>query len=265
MFGALANIVAIPLTTFVTMPLEALAMLFDLIGLGAPLWWATGKSLELLLWIAHAVAGWPGARAALADMPVAAFAMMVGGGIWLTLWSKRARLLGLLPIAIGVLVAGAASPPDLIVTGDGKHLAVRQGDGSYAILRDRAGDYVRQVLAERGGTLNELGALDGSAGASCSTDLCRATLKGRWAVVAGDGDAQPLSGRSSIVRTRVRTCRHRRQRPTAALLVPAALAESRRGVSAAHRRTGNFTRRADGDDSAAIGGRTPVGPRRAGQ
>ncbi len=111
LFGALANIVAIPLTTFVTMPLEALAMLFDLIGLGAPLWWATGKSLELLLWIAHAVAGWPGARAALADMPVAAFAMMVGGGIWLTLWSKRARLLGLLPIAIGVLVAGARRRP----------------------------------------------------------------------------------------------------------------------------------------------------------
>lgn len=33
-YGALANIVAIPLTTFVTMPLEALALVFDLAGLG---------------------------------------------------------------------------------------------------------------------------------------------------------------------------------------------------------------------------------------
>ena len=36
LYGALANIVAIPLTTFVMMPLEALALLLDLVGLGAP-------------------------------------------------------------------------------------------------------------------------------------------------------------------------------------------------------------------------------------
>ncbi len=187
LFGALANIVAIPLTTFVTMPLEALALLFDLVGLGGPFWWATGKSLQLLLSIAHAVANWPGARAALADMPVGAFALMISGGLWLVLWRTRARLAGLVLIAIGAVMAAAVLPPDLIITGDGKHLAVRQGDGSYAILRDRAGDYVRQVLAERGGTLSALADLDGSDGASCSADLCRATLAadGReWRVMA---------------------------------------------------------------------------------
>lgn len=35
-YGALANLVAIPLTTFVVMPLEALALFLDLFGLGAP-------------------------------------------------------------------------------------------------------------------------------------------------------------------------------------------------------------------------------------
>jgi competence protein ComEC len=187
LFGALANIVAIPLTTFVTMPLEALALLFDTVGLGAPFWWATGKSLELLLWIAREVAAWPGARAALADMPLGAFALMASGSIWLCLWSTRVRLAGLLPIVTGALMAATALPPDLIVTGDGKHLAVRQHDGSYAILRDRAGDYVRQVLAERGGTLSELSDLDGSETASCSVDLCRAALyqgQRNWRVMA---------------------------------------------------------------------------------
>jgi competence protein ComEC len=38
LYGALANVVAIPLTTFVIMPLEALALLFDAFGLGAPFW-----------------------------------------------------------------------------------------------------------------------------------------------------------------------------------------------------------------------------------
>ena len=38
LYGAAANIVAIPLTTFVVMPAEALALAFDAAGLGAPFW-----------------------------------------------------------------------------------------------------------------------------------------------------------------------------------------------------------------------------------
>ncbi|MFX8895530.1 ComEC/Rec2 family competence protein, partial [Acinetobacter baumannii] len=53
LYGSVANIVAIPLTTFVIMPAEALALLADAVGLGAPFWLATGKAIDLLLWIAH--------------------------------------------------------------------------------------------------------------------------------------------------------------------------------------------------------------------
>jgi predicted membrane metal-binding protein len=47
LYGAFANILAIPLTTFVIMPLEALALLFDLAGAGAPIWWAVGKGAHV--------------------------------------------------------------------------------------------------------------------------------------------------------------------------------------------------------------------------
>lgn len=53
LYGAFANVIAIPLTTFVSMPLIALALALDTLGLGAPAWWLAGKSLELLLAIAH--------------------------------------------------------------------------------------------------------------------------------------------------------------------------------------------------------------------
>lgn len=39
LYGVAANIVAIPLTTFVVMPLEAMALLLDSVGAGGPLWW----------------------------------------------------------------------------------------------------------------------------------------------------------------------------------------------------------------------------------
>lgn len=187
LYGALANIVAIPLTTFVTMPLEALAVLFDVAGLGAPFWWATGLSLELLLWIARTVAAWPGAVAALPTVPLIAFALMIYGGLWLMLWRGRVRLAGLVPFAIGAIWAFATPAPDVLVTGDGMHLAVRGDDGRLATLRPRAGDYVRSVMSERFGDLGELDDLDALAGATCTADVCRIDLTrgGRtWRIAA---------------------------------------------------------------------------------
>ncbi len=63
LYGALANMIAIPLTTFVIMPLEALALLLDLVGIGAPFWWLCGVAIEALIDVAHAVADTPGAVA----------------------------------------------------------------------------------------------------------------------------------------------------------------------------------------------------------
>ncbi len=187
LFGALANIVAIPLTTFVTMPLEALALILDTVGLGAPFWWLTGLSLDLLLWIARKVAAWPGAVAALPSVPTMAFVLMIYGGLWLMLWRGRVRAFGLIPVAVGGVWALSMAPPDLLVTGDGMHLAVRGDDRRLATLRPRAGDYVRSVMSERFGDLGELYDLDTLGSAVCSEDVCRIDLTrgGRvWRVVA---------------------------------------------------------------------------------
>jgi competence protein ComEC len=186
-YGAVANIVAIPLTTFVVMPLEALALLLDLAGLGAPLWWLVGKSLALLLWIAHTTAAIPGANASLPAMPLGAYALMVAGGVWLALWRTRARWLGALPFLVGALWAALTPAPDLLVTGDGRHVALRTADGGMAILRERAGDYTRQMLGENGGVEGELPAFDDLPDARCNDDLCvveRRAGARTWRIVA---------------------------------------------------------------------------------
>lgn len=172
LYGALANIVAIPLTTFVIMPLEALALALDLVGLGGPAWWLTARALDLLLWIARTTAAAPGAVAAFPSMPNGAFALMVAGGLWLALWRTRVRWAGAVPLVAGLLWMLATPPPDLIVTGDGRHLAIRMADGSMALLRDRAGDYTRDMLAETGGSDAEPVALSEQPGARCSLDSC---------------------------------------------------------------------------------------------
>lgn len=172
LYGALANIVAIPLTTFVIMPLEALALLLDLVWLGDPAWWLTARTLDLLLWLARATAAAPGAVAALPAVPHGAFALTMAGSLWLALWRTHMRWAGAAPLAIGLAWMLATPAPDLIVTGDGRHLAIRMPDGSMALLRDRAGDYTRDMLTETGGSDAEPVALADQPGARCSPDLC---------------------------------------------------------------------------------------------
>jgi competence protein ComEC len=187
LYGAAANIVAIPLTTFVIMPLEALALLLDPIGLGPFFWWLAGATLRFLLWLAHATADAPGAVATLPSMPAAAFALMIAGSLWILLWRTGWRRLGLLPLAIGAIWALATPAPDLIVTGDGRHLALRTKDGSYALLRSKAGDYIRDLLTETSGSDSELSALEDLPQARCNRDLCTADIVRdghRWRLIA---------------------------------------------------------------------------------
>jgi len=187
LYGAIANIFAIPITTFVVMPLELLALIFDLVGLGAPFWWATGKAIDVLLWIAHMAGNAPGAVAMLPGWPTGAFALIVAGGLWVCLWRTRLRWAGLLPFAAGALWAVKTPAPDLLVTGDGRHLALRGDHGGYALLRPKARDFVRDMLAEAAGMDEELADLDTLPGAQCTRDTCLATLtrNGRtWRILA---------------------------------------------------------------------------------
>jgi competence protein ComEC len=186
-YGALANIVAIPLTTFVVMPLEALALLLDLAGVGAPLWWLTARSLDLLLWIAHSTAKLPGSMAALPAMPAAAFGLMVIGGLWIALWRTKWRRLGIVPLALGTLWAISTPAPDLLVTGDGRHVALRTATGGLALLRDKTGDYVSDMLSENSGVDGEPMLLADQPDARCSRDLCLAERSAggrKWRILA---------------------------------------------------------------------------------
>jgi competence protein ComEC len=123
----------------------------------------------------------------LPSMPTWAFVAMVAGGVWICLWSSRVRLLGIAPFAIGAIAAALAPAPDLLVTNDGMHLAVVSADGRPAILRDRAGDFVQQLLAESSGYDGDPEFLSDVPFADCSNDACVAEVERggrRWRVLA---------------------------------------------------------------------------------
>ena len=179
LYGALANVVAIPLTTFVVMPFEALALLFDSAGLGAPFWWIAEQALRLLIALAHHVADAPGAVATLPRFPPWAFALAVAGGLWILVWQRSWRWWGLAPLLAGMAVLAQQPRPDLLVTADGRNIAAAVPGGGYALLRDRAGDFVRDTMNEAGGSDAPLGALAALDHVECNVDFCRWIQGGR--------------------------------------------------------------------------------------
>lgn len=187
LYGALANVVAIPLTTFVIMPFEALALLFDLVAMGWPFWWVAGQGIELILEIARFVAAAPGAVALLPMMPDWAFGCAIFGALWFGIFKTSARYLGC-PVFLAGLAGMITAPyPDILVAGDGKHMAVIDDDGRMALLRGRAGDYIRDTLRENAGIAADPIAIEDWPGARCSADTCWIILRrgGRqWTILA---------------------------------------------------------------------------------
>ncbi|WP_338245072.1 ComEC/Rec2 family competence protein [Aurantiacibacter hainanensis] len=176
-YGALANVIAIPLVTFISMPLIALALVLDIVGAGAPAWWLVGQSLDLLLGIAHFTSSQPGAVKLIPQVSTLAFALFVAGGLWLALWRGRARLLGFVPAAIASLVLATTPIPDLLVSSDGRHVGITGEDDRLLVLRDTRSDYTRENLMELAGVEGEPVPLAAWSGARCSADFCVVTLE----------------------------------------------------------------------------------------
>ncbi|KHK91994.1 ComEC/Rec2 family competence protein [Novosphingobium malaysiense] len=177
-YGALANVVAIPLTTFLVMPLIAAGLLMDIVGAGAPAWWLAEQAIDLLIGLAHWIASRPGAVNLLPAMGTGAFLLFVAGGLWLGLWSRKIRWFGLIPAAVGAAFLATMTPPDVLVTGDGRHVGLVAQDGSSLfVLRDSRSDYVRDNLLELAGMEGEPVNLRQWPGAQCNRDFCSVPVR----------------------------------------------------------------------------------------
>ena len=176
-YGAFANVIAIPLVTFVTMPLIALSLLFDLVGLGAPLWWLTQQSLELLVAIAYFTAEQPGAVKLMPQMGGGTFFLFLAGLLWLGLWKGSARLAGFVPIAIATCILVLTPAPDILISRDGRHVGIAGEDDRLLVLREGRSTYAQENLLELAGMGGEPVTLEKWPGARCSHDFCVVELE----------------------------------------------------------------------------------------
>src|SRR3546814_16469636 len=95
------------------------------------------------------------------------------GMLWCLLCRSGWRWAGLMPVSAGMTMILASPMPAILISGDGRHVALRTADGGMAMLRARAGGYARDVMVESAGHDGPLQALTTPIGrASCRERVC---------------------------------------------------------------------------------------------
>lgn len=132
-YGLLGNILAVPITAFWVMPwaiVSFLLMPFHLERLGLlPM----GFGIHAVIRIAHWVSSLKGDAMLVPQMPMTGLVALTMGGLWLCLWRRRWRFLGLAAVALGLLSIPLKPRPDVLIAGRGGVVALRQSDGRLAI------------------------------------------------------------------------------------------------------------------------------------
>lgn len=188
-YGLLANMIAVPVTSFWVMPWGLLVYLLMPLGLEGWAITAMGWGAEAILWTAHWVADMPGAALHLPLLPAAGLVIFTLSCLWLCLWQGRIRLLGLAGMLAGLMFLPLTPRPDLRINGDGRVVGIRLADGSLAVSTRRSGRFDSDEWAQRDGlpvepqTWPKKGSKDGRL--TCATpDACLYRLNGRTVAIA---------------------------------------------------------------------------------
>ncbi|WP_255551985.1 ComEC/Rec2 family competence protein [Erythrobacter crassostreae] len=175
-YGAFANVIAIPMVTFISMPLIAFGLFLDLLGLGQPVWWLVQQSLDALLAIAHFTSSRPGAVKLMPQMGYGTIALFVCGALWLALWNGRARLIGFVPATVATAMLVLTPIPDVLIGREGRHVGItvpnQDGGRQLLSLRDSRSSYSRDNLLELASVTGDPVPIAQWSGAQCSTEFC---------------------------------------------------------------------------------------------
>ena len=136
LYFILANLLAVPLTALWVLPAGLVALLLMPFGLEQLALVPMGYGVDVIIAIARGTAALPAATVALPAMPGWGLGVFTIGLGWLCLWRTRLRLVGIVPMLAGLLSPLLTVPPDVLLSSDGRLIALHDG-GYWA--QDRGG------------------------------------------------------------------------------------------------------------------------------
>ncbi|MGE4248646.1 MAG: ComEC/Rec2 family competence protein [Parvibaculaceae bacterium] len=176
-YSLIANLLALPVMSFLVMPPALFSVLAMPLGLEAvPL-----RVMDAGLLLVQAISDWvvslPGSQGHIPTLPLGPALLLTLAAIVLCLTRGSMRLLALPLAAVALLTAGLAQRPDIYVEPTAKTVAIRGAGGELVPAGPRRGRFAVDQWLRADGDAATLAEAAGRAGWSCEGQVCRATVR----------------------------------------------------------------------------------------
>jgi len=181
-----ANLLAMPVVTFLVMPAAVVSVCAMLFGLEHWPLQFMAWGLEAVQAVAVMVSGWPGATMVVGTM-VPEIAFLSGMGLcFLALWRGALRWVGGgLAVVAGITAIVLGPRPDILIERSAATMAARMHEGQLVPVYARRGRFAAERWLLADGDDADLAEAAKRTGWSCADDMCRGQVKGRSVVWLG--------------------------------------------------------------------------------
>lgn len=174
----LANLLAMPVLGIIVMPMAFLAVVVMPLGLEwGPLTvmsWGLGWIIGVAEWTSDLTGAAGGVRA----MPSLALGLLVVGFLWLALWRRSWRIVGLVPLALVIPVAATTPRPDILVSPTASAAAVRGENGLLSVVAGPGSRFAVENWLRADADPRPSNSPDLSDGIACDPIGCVASIDG---------------------------------------------------------------------------------------
>lgn len=143
--GILANMVAVPMTALLVMPVGLIGLILmpfhsEALALSLAMW-----GIDIVLNVAGQAASMKYSILTLSSWPPLALILIVIGGLWLTFWKGNIRWFGILGAACAVFVVLDYKHPNILISAEGKLIGIYEDSGNLALSNSRTERFTRNV------------------------------------------------------------------------------------------------------------------------
>jgi competence protein ComEC len=141
-YGVFANLLAMPVVSVLVMPAGLLGLAAMPFGFDGVFWRLMDVGIQWMIVVTQWVAALPGAVGRIAAFGQGPLIAATLGIILLGLLRTPLRWIGAGVLALSIAWALSVKPPDVLISGDGRNVAVRGGDGRLQLMRSASDTFL---------------------------------------------------------------------------------------------------------------------------
>ena len=177
-YGAIANLLAMPVVSAWVMPTGLLGLVAIPFGFDGVFWRLMEGGIGWMIAVAQWVASLPGSVGRIAAFGTGPLLVATAGIVLLGLLRTPLRWSGGVVLAGGIVWAMAASPPDILIAGDGQSIAARGADGRLRFLQIKKDAFAMREWLAADADERQVGDASLTDGVLCDEAGCAVAIAG---------------------------------------------------------------------------------------